>query len=227
MGRTFGRAPILFLLAQLPEVSVNWIETAFRDQMESRQALAVFVLLPYFAIASALSVALTGLLASQTTPSLKVAFRRVGERLSTILGAALLSIIVVALGMAAYFLPGIFFMTLYMFTPLVAVLEEPRRSFGVLARSTNLTFSRPKVVFGFMAVFLAVGGVLFVAEPEFAKFTETRGYPAYWNLVFDTVFSFIFGIAVNLGIYEVYCWLQTSTAKTPIENQTVQGVTNT
>ncbi len=231
IGRTFGRAPILFILLQIPEVSVDWLDRGFRSYFEAHPFIGALTLFPYFTVASALSTALTAIavahMAGGRKTSVTEVFRALTPRLGLLIKTSLLSGLFVLVGMPVLF-PAIYFMTVYLLVPLVVVFDPPALAFSLLARSKNIVRARFWPVFFFTIFFLSVGVGMFLVQGGMDKrLIDQMGYPVYVGAIVDTVFSIALGIGVNLGIYEVFCWLQPASANLPSGDRGIMVPTNT
>jgi hypothetical protein len=211
VAKTFAAAPLLLLVAQIPEVSVDWVDRAFRQDFEKHPALGAVALFPYFAVMSALSTALTGIAARELTAGNRVTLSGVWHvvrpRLGSLFKASLLSGVFVLVGMPVL-VPAVYFMTVYLLVPLTVVFESPAPAFTILARSKNLVRRRFWPVLGFTLFFLLVGVAMFLVQGEIDKrFLENSEAPRLTGAIIDTVFSLILGVGVNLGIFQIYGWL--------------------
>ncbi len=130
--RHFIHRPGIFIVIQLPGLLLSLYEKLFMANVDSlpfKEGLAIIV--PYFAI----SVIFTMLIAAMTFAvvedarsgrkiSLGESITRVWRRMALLLAASLISSIVVLLGFAAYYLPGIIIMGLYLYLPQLIMERE-------------------------------------------------------------------------------------------------------
>jgi len=217
--QTYSKAPLLFLVLQLPEVSVDWIDRAFRADFEKNPLLGALTLFPYFTLASGLSTALTAIAAAEIVADRPATWNGVWAKLNgkvwLLAKASLLSGLFILLGMPVL-LPAIYFMAVYLLVPLVVVLETPAPALALMVRSKNLVKPHFYKVLGFTLFFLAVGVAMFLAQGEIDKhLIDAAGYPAHLGVVVDSVFALLLGVGVNLGIFQIYRFVQPQVANSP------------
>jgi len=123
----FALAPIHFLILQIPEVSVEAIYALFPSIREAPLPLILAVLFPYLSIVSFLSTAATFVSLESAKTGRPVTLNGsaviVMERLGKLLPVALLTGLILLLGMVALVLPFLYFMALYLFVPFVVMTE--------------------------------------------------------------------------------------------------------
>ena len=170
-------------------------------------------LFPYFIFTTALSSALTALIARDidhgNQPTLGRALSQLGSRFGSFLKASLLCGVFIVVGLPVL-LPAIYFMAIYLFVPLIAVFDAPAPAFSILARSKNLAKTNLKVVLTFTLASLATGLLFFLIQGEVEKLLLTKlDLPLISGAIADSFFAMTLGVIVNLGAYALYVALLT------------------
>ena len=134
--------PFAFLLLQIPELSTDWLMAWLHVKDQSVTFAKLVLLLPYICVTSTLTSSLTCALVierdREASGALGRALRLVGSRLGSLIPVSLLSGCIVLLGVAAAVLPGLYFMTLFLFVPQLLVTENRLPWSVYLSRSKRL-----------------------------------------------------------------------------------------
>ncbi len=143
----FKKYPVHFLVFQIPEVSVELIEAMIGPKTENRILIILVFALPYFFFTSFLTSALTFLSVRDTTtsgrpPSLGMALGRIVPKLKLLLPVSLLTGIILGLSLAAFILPVFYFMTVYLFVPILVASETKMAWSQYLYRSKKIIQTR-------------------------------------------------------------------------------------
>lgn len=167
-AQTFAANPWQFFWLQLPVGSVEILERCLTTFEEKGTRWGIFVLLPYFMIASALATSATFSFILQKrqgrVPTLWTVWNAIAAKLPLLIPAALLVGLVCGLGIIALILPGLYFMTLYLFVPHLIVYEERSPLMTHLYKSTHLAKAQLKktfsvvLVISFLSLFVFFGG---------------------------------------------------------------------
>ncbi len=208
IGTLFRKAPFLILLLQLPEVSVDWLDRLFRDAFEAKPLLGAGILFPYFILASSLSTALTALAARELENGRPIKLgwliAQVGKRIFLFLKTSFACGLFIVVGMPVL-IPALYFMTVYLFVPVLTVFDSPAPALTMLARSKRLAKLDFLKVFCFTLFFLGVGVVFFLIQGEIDKWLiDQMNFPAISGAFADSIFALALGVTVNLGVYVLY-----------------------
>lgn len=214
--RWFRTAPILFLLFQIPEALVEGVEDIAGNWIEGKPFAALALLIPAYCLSSAIASALTCSAVIQLKegkkPTLAQAFRRFSGRGLTLILAALAVGLAVALGIAAMFLPAIYFMAIYIFVPYIIADGEASTVGAALARSKRLVgkdvWKWCCLVAGLLAFGIATyfGGDLLVKS--FNQINDSPSMHLLSYVIFKLGISLCLGAAIDLALANAYLKLK-------------------
>lgn len=139
------------LSIQIPLGILVLIQRVSEPYLEQSPVLAVLLLVPLFSVGSSLCSALTlGLIEEipnkSTLPSLSAALNKVLNRFKRLLLSSLVVSLFFGLGLAAFMIPGIYFMALYLFVPLIVLTEPEQPILSYLYHSKILVKQSRKVL---------------------------------------------------------------------------------
>lgn len=164
---TVRAAPLHFLLLQIPETSIDFVDKWLEPLVQENHWILLVTVVPYFVVCSALSTSLTFVSVVEVCqgkrPTLATTLRAVLARLVPLLASAFLAAALVIVGLPLFFIPALYFLTIYLFVPYY-VMAEPTGSPSIyLALSKRLAKANLGKTFGVTFILLAVGLGLYYA----------------------------------------------------------------
>ena len=150
-------------------------------------------------------------------PTLARSWNEVSRKIFPLLNAYILAGIVIALGFLSLILPGIYYLALYLFVPLV-VIDEPRLPLSVyLLRSKKLAKASLKRTLALTLLLLFFGLFLAVLEGVLNEITGQLFASIFLrNVTFLTAnlfLSLVAGATMSVGVSHYYLTLKPNTHK--------------
>ncbi|MFM8316064.1 MAG: hypothetical protein ACKOA8_17435 [Deltaproteobacteria bacterium] len=190
------------LLLQLP-LGILVVGQRFLDSyLETHPILAVLLLLPLFSVGSSLSSALTFLYLQTPSPRKLSIFAHLlkdsSQKLKYLVPTSLCVAVFFGLGLAAFILPGLYFISLYFFVPFL-VVQEPIQPIA------NYLFASKSMVTQSRKTFWTTAGLalttLFMELPlSFLVdyLSNLIGQPAFCDMLISMMFASFLDIMVSV-----------------------------
>jgi len=183
----------LFLI-QLPVGLLVILQNCLEPHFESNPLIALIILLPLFSFVSSLCTALTFIAVQslQTYPKLnfKILKQLSAQTLTKLTATSFLVAIFFGLGLAALVIPGIYFTAIYLFVPILVVLNPSQKAFQYLFESKKLVTQNKKILFST----LLIGLVSFLIEIPLSQAVRLIGENLGASLLIDSFLTMISGV---------------------------------
>ncbi len=197
----FGHFGFVVLL-QLPLGILVVAQRFFDSHFESHPILAVLLLLPLFSVGSSLSTALTFLYLQTPSPRKLSTFAHLlkdsSKKLKYLVPTSLCVAIFFGLGLAAFILPGLYFISLYFFVPIL-VVREPIQPIA------NYLFASKTIVTQSRNIFWTTAGLALATllmELPISYFVDSLssliGHPSLCDMLISMMFASFLDIMVSL-----------------------------
>lgn len=182
----------LFLI-QLPVGLLVFLQNFLEPLFESNPIIALIILLPLFSFVSSLCTALTYIAVQslQTAPKLKFTILKQlsPETLTKLTATSLLVAIFLGLGLAALVIPGIYFTAIYLFVPVLVVLNPSQKASQYLFESKKLVTQNKKILFST----LSIASLSFMIDFPLSQVVRLIGGNASASLLIDSFLTMISG----------------------------------
>lgn len=139
--QVFISAPLLFLIIQIPETSVDILGRILPLFIGKSPYMLALSLFPYFCIASFVSLSATFLAVTHPRSSLRNLITQIGHHFSVLAATSILTGALVFMGFIAFILPGFYLMALYIYVPIL-VLSPPRQPWSSYLQESKVLAKR-------------------------------------------------------------------------------------
>jgi hypothetical protein len=191
----------LVCFTQIPLGLLVLLQRFLDPFLETHPIVAVLILLPLFSIGSSLGTAFNYLLITlpdeRNFSTFLKALRSLDKRkMTTLTLASLMVAIFFSLGLAAFVLPGLYFMALYFFVPILVISNPKQPVAQYLYSSKKLVTRSRKTFFATFAIVLAT----FLMELPISFFVNRLSELFGYAPLFDIAFSVCLGGWVDVFI---------------------------
>jgi hypothetical protein len=190
----------LLLLVQIPMGLLVLLQRVVEPYLEGSPIIGLTLLLPLFSIGSSLCTALTFWVVQLPSPRRLTDIRLVWEKLSPHYKPLTLSSLLIAfffgLGLAAFILPGLYFISLYFFVPLCVVTEPGKPIAKYLYQSKMLVTHSRKT---FLTT-LAFVTVTFLIEIPVSILVDALSGPMGGAAFFDVILTMLLSGVIDCFI---------------------------
>lgn len=190
----------LLFLIQLPMGLLVLLQRFVEPYLEGSPIIGLTLLLPLFSIGSSLCTAFTFWVVQLPSPhqlnDLKIIWAKLSPHYKPLALSSLVIAFFFGLGLAAFILPGLYFISLYFFVPLFVVTEPGQPIAKYLYQSKKLVTHSRKTFF----ITLAVVVLTFLIEIPVSILVDALSRPMGGALFFDVILSMFFGSIIDCFI---------------------------
>jgi hypothetical protein len=190
---------LLFLL-QLPMGLLVLLQRVMEPFLEGNPLVGLIILLPLFSVGSNLCTALTFCVLQLPAPRHLTDINQAWQKLAPQFGPLVLSSAIIALffglGLAAFVLPGLYFISLYFFVPLFVITEPGQPIAKYFYQSKKLVTQSRKTLLGTLGFVT----ITFLIEIPISILVDALSRPVGGAAFFDVILTMLFGVIIDCFI---------------------------